>query len=796
MKKNPIMSTNIKISDVDIDKSQEPSVLSKDPKERKLARRLRIQRRSEAIRKQVSIVDEEIVEKSRTEKQIDASNEMMEKLIVEGDEVITNIRVANDAREIHRREEDIAIRDDLLNKLEEEAKESAKKYEEISAKWSSILASKDPLDIHAGIESQNAKCLEVFAEKDIIITQLKQELDNADKRFAADQKIQNEDINILIERIDNQTNIIAKAYRRELLLIEDVLKTERTTILKNITKKWDDLYNERQSNEMSGVERRREIMREYENEMNRVLIEHQEKYRAQKIWLETECEKLQQEVENMKALCMINIEKLDYSYAVLKRREDENKIVKNQQKRRINKLQDTVNDLKKNCAELEESGRLKIEKLQDQLVKVHKNMRELELKSNHFTLVNDKQYMQIWEMNTKNADKLVNEIMKVDKILYEQMLGLDWEPPKVTLLKKEDLPSYREAMSIIENRNDNKQEKIVSSNELQKEQQGTKSQETTELERKMLSHILNQISDQTGFFTEDKIRERLLNYSQINQTIIRLDNAFQALNIHSENQVYLLLHYFLPYSYCPTCKINEDETTSTSEDSVNKISEKETVDNDSCPCDIQDLDEPTDRLVKEIMKHISLEPQTEIQNDNVPIELANKSFCITEEGLINDGEFSAVAKIDQSDRTDAERQNFTCSKGHLLEIESTNIIKALREFVKNHNEVNDDDTDSQSNKQFHNKITLSRSISEKDMIEYWQRYRDIFSPEKEKLWDALTIGLNKYHEILKERQKLITDSESLRQQNSELKRLLETCKVKSNVCSPKRGTRSAYNRTA
>lgn len=107
--------------------------------------------------------------------------------------------------------------------------------------------------------------------------------------------------------------------------------------MKNITKKWDELYNERQSNEMSGVERRREIMREYENEMNRVLIEHQEKYRAQKIWLETECEKLQQEVENMKALCMINIEKLDYSYAVLKRREDENKIVKNQQKRRINK---------------------------------------------------------------------------------------------------------------------------------------------------------------------------------------------------------------------------------------------------------------------------------------------------------------------------------------------------------------------------------------------------------------------------------------------------------------------------
>lgn len=104
-----------------------------------------------------------------------------------------------------------------------------------------------------------------------------------------------------------------------------------------MTKKWDALYKERQDNEIRSVERRREIMREYENEMNRVLIEHQEQYRAQKIWLETECQKLQQDVENMKALCMINLEKLNYSYTVLKKRQDENAIIKNQQKRRINK---------------------------------------------------------------------------------------------------------------------------------------------------------------------------------------------------------------------------------------------------------------------------------------------------------------------------------------------------------------------------------------------------------------------------------------------------------------------------
>ena len=86
-------------------------------------------------------------------------------------------------------------------------------------------------------------------------------------------------------------------------------------------------------------------MQDYEIEKQKVLMEHQEEYRAQKIELETECQNLQQEVERMKAMCMMNVEKLDYSYTVLKRREDENTIIKNQQKRRINKYVSLFNPL-------------------------------------------------------------------------------------------------------------------------------------------------------------------------------------------------------------------------------------------------------------------------------------------------------------------------------------------------------------------------------------------------------------------------------------------------------------------
>lgn len=114
------------------------------------------------------------------------------------------MKVANDARELQRRREVQEIRRMLLRKLEEDDEECTRRYREINEKWSNILGSKDPLNIHAEMEAQNAKCLEIMERKDAVIAQLRQELENADLKFVNDQKNQNEDVDLLITRMDNQ----------------------------------------------------------------------------------------------------------------------------------------------------------------------------------------------------------------------------------------------------------------------------------------------------------------------------------------------------------------------------------------------------------------------------------------------------------------------------------------------------------------------------------------------------------------------------------------------------------------
>lgn len=114
------------------------------------------------------------------------------------------MRLANDARELQRRKEEQEIRKALLKRLQEDDEECITKYKEINEKWTNILASNDPLDIHAEMEAQNARCMEIIERKDAVIAELQQELENTDLIFVDDQKAQNEDVDLLIDRMDHQ----------------------------------------------------------------------------------------------------------------------------------------------------------------------------------------------------------------------------------------------------------------------------------------------------------------------------------------------------------------------------------------------------------------------------------------------------------------------------------------------------------------------------------------------------------------------------------------------------------------
>lgn len=121
-----------------------------------------------------------------------------------------------------------------------------------------------------------------------------------------------------------------------------------------------------------------------------------------------------------------------------------------------------------------------------------------------------------------------------------------------------------------------------------------------------------------------------------------------------------------------------------------------------------------------------------------------------------------------------ECKKYTCDKGHVLEIQAAHVTKAMKEVVTKCNLIEQKEMISFEERLKEKKYTISRNLTAEDVTNYWSNYRKIFGAEKQKLWDAILIGLSKYYDVLKERHSLCTEIDDLKLRNSELERLLET----------------------
>nr|CAD7392389.1 unnamed protein product [Timema cristinae] len=91
---------------------------------------------------------------------------------------------------------------------------------------------------------------------------------------------------------------------------------------------------------------------------------------------------LQQELEQVKALCLLNMEK----------------------------LQDMVNVLRRRIVETERSSSQETTRLTEEVVRLHRNIVDIENKAGHFTQVNDSKYNQLWQLNTDTARALLDKV--------------------------------------------------------------------------------------------------------------------------------------------------------------------------------------------------------------------------------------------------------------------------------------------------------------------------------------------------------------------------------------------------
>ncbi|NXO49916.1 DRC1 protein, partial [Aramus guarauna] len=668
-------------------------------------------------------VAEEEEEQRRSHKQIEESRQRLAKLLFDGTQMVTNIQVAADARETQRRAEEAELKLQRVEKLESEAKSSTYKFEEITSKWSMAKEMMIPQELWQLLNQQQQQCALLLEEKNKLIGELQEELKNKDEQYVQAIKKQSDDIYLLLERMEEQIRVMLKTYRHKLLQIEKAFELERRELLDNNRKKWEEAIQAHNALELEYLHTRMRKVEEFEKQLNQLRVQDEEEYNSMKIQLETDVQNLERQLQQMKAIYQLNQEKLDYNLQVLKKQDEENTIIRSQQKRKLNRLHSLLNNLRTKLASQEKQFREENQSLAADCKRIMGQCKEVQSRMRHFAVSDAEKFTEVWLMNEEEAKGLMRKALDADRIIHTQQLGLPWEEPHYWFLDnvgplgryKAKRMATKLAAEVL----------TVSSGEGSKENTMKVEDRLTPLRnisKKTAKRILELVSDESGFLIERKMLRPLRELGRHERTLVKLDSIFAALKIDSEDDLYQLVDFFLKYkaqevavsqlpggrwllgrrrwwkAQRPACWPSLQSQGSPGGE------------------DVMDLDEDREDGGSCVQRDEIKSPQMSL--DSLP------SVCI----------------------------------------HADDVLKILKAFVRDFDKLREKDGPA--------KEVLQVRDSSKDE-EYWEALTHVIPEPTLKLWDALTVALEEYYEVLKRRASLLAEAAILQQQNSELYLLLE-----------------------
>ncbi|CAH2005594.1 unnamed protein product [Acanthoscelides obtectus] len=629
---------------------------------------------------------------------------------------------------------------------------------------------------------------------------LRNELKESERKFTKDQEKQINDINILTQRIEKQITFMRKAYQKEYELIEEVLMMERKNVIESNDDKWDDLNKRREQQESLNSEKKFQRLEEFNEKMTQTRIDNQEKFRKTKIELEKDIEFLQRELQRIKTLALFNSEKLDYNYQILKKRDDENLIIKSQNKRRMNKLQDVINSIKDKITDYETSTNNQIKNLTEGIKRLHRSIMDIDAKANRFATISEEKFHKVWKVNKSIVEKILKRIIETDRVLHEQQMGIEWEPPSKIVLPKTQLLSYQNALAILHPSITStlsyrrrvssvgmvsKQSEVSSKNLLPRAGRKPAADlpppeecDANSTYKRLAKMILKQLSDKSGFLSEQQLRRLLKGYQDDQNTLVTLDNIFESLKVKDKKDIDLLIDYFVSYAHCPVCaghEGNEGMSLSRFNSQVSRLSTILTGGDQEEAIDIQELDkayyaiQQPEEIIDEVVMEL-VTSETFLEERGLPERDALDEICgeaMLDQYYMDANEIRGVTKK----KIFLADERFLCQFSHPLVISSIYIIIALKEFVAGYFKPGKGLSTTKERLE-RKRNTISRLLDNQDIVYFWEQYKEVFNADRQRVWDALLEGMTSYHEILKKRKLLCDEVVSLRKQNDDLKRLL------------------------
>ncbi|KAJ3317271.1 hypothetical protein HDU93_004127 [Gonapodya sp. JEL0774] len=240
----------------------------------------------------------------------------------------------------------------------------------------------------------------------------------------------------------------------------------------------------------------------------------------------------------MKATFQLNIEKLEYNYQVLTKREEENLTLLNANKRKITRLTDVVNGLKSKLAKQEKQYDSELNSANDDYNRLLEQYHELRKKCQLFEAADRKKMREIGKLNEDAALELVRKVLLADKIIHEQLLGLSWENPTLGVTTK-DTPTKQARLKEAFGGDRNSSEADAAKDSLAEVLWTGKGTDTT------IRRVMDILCDEAGFLVDSKLQVLLRSVPHEEQSLLKLDCIFKALGVETVSDIERLASFFI-----------------------------------------------------------------------------------------------------------------------------------------------------------------------------------------------------------------------------------------------------------
>ena len=246
-------------------------------------------------------------------------------------------------------------------------------------------------------------------------------------------------ISVLSGRMEYHVHSFESLLDNERNNLESAFDTQKSQYLKKGEHSWQALLEGAARSSKEQMDSRLALVVEQEKEMDELIVNDYEMLGETKQKMEWNVRCLEEQIEMIQAITHLNTERLDYEIHVLNKHEEENAIIKSEQKRKITVLQDTANKLKSKVKDTEKGIEKEKSQLHDQVKQIKKQIRELEEKQKKFGAQSAKTRNEMTRMMRNEAYMLLDKIQENDKLLQKFYLKKSFKDSSEAKLSKERL---------------------------------------------------------------------------------------------------------------------------------------------------------------------------------------------------------------------------------------------------------------------------------------------------------------------------------------------------------------------